>query len=77
MTTREHVLELVERLDDEQMEALERELLQRIEGVPEGDSEERPYDPLGKIIGRFASGDGVTDVSGNIHKHVADAIQHW
>jgi len=100
MTTKEHVYELVElldtegldveRLNEDQLSALEYELASillrfgrrdesdddpEVEAVD--DRDERPYDPLGSIIGRFSSGDGITDVSSNIHKYVADAIKHW
>ena len=90
MTTREHVFELVEPLNEDQLSALEGELssiLLRFERrdepadapevEPEEDRDERPYDSLGSIIGHFSSGNGITDVSSNIHKYVADAIKHW
>lgn len=74
MTTMEHVIELVRRLDDEKLEALERELV-----VELGDDAETPtlrHDPLGAFIGMDDGIDGPTDVSGNVRKYVADAIQH-
>jgi len=77
MTTKEHVIQLVERLDDEQLVTLEQELVTRLGNDAAGDSTELPYDPLGSIIGMFSSNDGVTDVSSNKYKYVADAIQHW
>lgn len=100
MTTKEHVHQLigrhdadgldVERLNEDQLSALERELssiLLRFGRRDESDVEpevethddrdERPYDPLGKIIGMFDDPDGPTDVSTNKYKYVADAIQHW
>jgi len=77
MTTKEHVIQLVERLDDEQLVTLEQELVTRLGDDAAEDSPELPYDPLGSIIGMFASNDGVTDVSSNKYKYVADAIQHW
>lgn len=100
MTTREHVLELVERLDadgldverlnEDQLSALERELSSillrfgrreepvEVPGVETDDArDERPYDPLGALIGIIDDPDGPTDVSTNKYKYVADAIQHW
>lgn len=96
MTTKEHVLQLVERLDadgldverlnEDQLAALERELSSILlrfgrrdepNAEVDEDQDERPYDPLGAFVGKFSSNDGVTDVSSNIHKYVADAIKHW
>ncbi len=75
MTTKEHVLEIVERLDDEQMAELERELMLRFDVTATADDER--YDPLGAFVGMDDELEGPTDVSSNIHTYVADAIQHW
>lgn len=77
MTTKEHVYQLVEQLVHDQLAQMERELIMRLGDDPTGETTERPYDPLGSIIGMFSSDDGVTDVSSNKYKYVADAIQHW
>ncbi len=102
MTTKEHVYELVERLDTEgldverlnedQLSALERELasiLQRFgrrdetgngpEVKAKDDGDERPYDPLGKIIDLVGDEyEGPTDVSSDKYRYVADAIEaNW
>lgn len=99
MTTNEHVHQLVERLDadgldierldEDQVSALEPELssvLPRFgrRDAPDDGSEveaedhrdERPCDPLGNIIGVFDDPDGPTDVSTDKDTYVADAIQH-
>lgn len=97
MTTMEHVIELVRRLDDEKLEALERELVvelgEHVEsptsrhdplgasiGLDDGiDDEDRPYDPLGKIIDMVGDEyEGPTDVSSDKYRYVADAIEaNW
>ena len=56
---------------------MERELTTRLRDEPTGEATELPYDPLGSIVGMFSSNDGVTDVSSNKYKYVADAIKHW
>ena len=102
ITTKEHVYEMVERLDaegldverlnEDQLSALERELSSillrfgwRDEPTDEpkaetkDDGDERPYDPLGGLIGMIGDEyDGPTDVSVNKYKYIADAIEgNW
>ncbi len=89
MTTKEHVHRLVDQLGDEQLKDLERELSLRLGPGPGPDNQpddeadgslgERPYDPLGKLIGMVGDEyDGPTDVSTHKYKYVADAIEgNW
>ena len=99
MTTKEHVYELVdridgggldvERLDDQQLSALEVELSSILlrfgrregsdstaEGPADDQGARRPYDPLGAVRNLVGARDydGPTDVSVDKYRHVADAI---
>ncbi len=76
MTTMEHVIEFVRRLDDEKLEALERELV-----VGLGEDAETPtlrHDPLGTFIGMDDGDDDEDrpyDPLGNIIDLVGDEYE--
>lgn len=76
MTTKERVHQLIEQLDDEQIVALERELVLLLEAEDALEQGALPYDPLGSLIGFIGPEDydGPTDVSVDKYRYVADAI---
>jgi hypothetical protein len=81
MTPRERLLQLIEEMDEERVEAM---LLlfagsagtSGSEAVKAGENVEASKDPFGGLIGMIGDEyEGPTDVSMNIHKYVADAIE--
>ena len=79
MTIKEQLHKLVDELTDEQVKAMLLHFAHRESGQTEtidlgpGTSED---DPFWEIVGLVGDEyDGPTDVSANIHKYVADAIE--
>lgn len=81
MTPRDRLQQLIDELDEERVEAFLLLLTtpaQAAELASErtSGSEESSDDPFGGLVGMIGDEyDGPTDVSANIHKYVADAIE--
>lgn len=81
MTPREQLHQLINELDEERVEAVLLLLTvpAQAAGLAServGGEEETSDDPFGGLVGMIGDEyDGPTDVSANIHKYVADAIE--
>jgi hypothetical protein len=79
MTPRERLLQLVQELEEDRVEAMLLILNDPVQISAAAKAEEGKVadsDPFGGIVGMIGDEyDGPTDVSANIHKYVADAIE--